>query len=263
MQKGQVSFFFILGILLLLSISLLYFLGGIKYTELRTKGHAVTTETAPGFLAVHKLIETCVDQTAKLAVFYLGFIGGDVSPDPWILQSPSAYFSYDQYYRIPYYVYEGRALMLSDEEIKRDILARYMNTKLPKCTNGFVTLPMFRVVEELPSTDVTLTDEEVLFSVTYPVQAFKGDTKENIGPQYVAHVRVRLLDILSIARAITLFAAEDDRLIRWDFMTDVTTRHYNITAYTERDKTLIYRIIDLNNTIDNEPYKYQFGVRVS
>ncbi len=263
MKKGQISFYYILGILLLFSIVLLYFSGGIKFGTLKTKGEAVTTESAPGFTAIHKLIETCIDQTAKLAVFYLGFLGGDVSPDPWTTQFPQEpYFVYDKDYRIPYYIYEEKPLMLSDEQIKHDILARYMDTKLQKCTNKFKALPLFAVREEAPSTTVDLSDEEVIFSVHYPVHATKGDTKENIGPDYVTRVRVRLKEILSIGRTITRFAAENDRIIHWDYMTDVTKLYYNMTAYTERDKTLLYRIIDLNNTIDNEPYKYQFGVKV-
>lgn len=263
MKKGQISFYYILGVLLLFSIVLLYFSGGIKFGTLRTRGEAAATESAPGFTAIHKLIETCVDQTAKLAVFYLGFIGGDVLPDPWVAQFPKEpYFTYDTSYKIPYYVYEEKPLMLSDDQIKQDILARYMDTKLQKCTNKFQALPFFTTREEAPSTTVDLSDEEVIFSVHYPVHATKGDTKENIGPDYVSRVRVRLKDILSVARIVTLFAVEDDRLIHWDYMTDVTKLYYNITMYTERDKTLLYRIIDLNNTIDNEPYKYQFGVKI-
>ncbi len=263
MKKGQVSFFLILGILFLFSVMLLYFNGGIKFWTSETKGEAVTTETAPRFEAIQKLIESCVDQTARLAVFYLGFIGGDVTPDPWtaqFLQAP--YFIYDRLYKIPYYVYESKILMLSDDQIKADILARYMDSNLPKCTDGFKAVSYFVVREELPSTIVTLTDAEVVFSVHYPIYATKGDRSEKIGPDYTSHVWVRLKEILAIARKITQFAGEDDRLIQWDFMTDVTKKHYNITAYTEKDKTIIYRIIDLNNTIDNEPYKYQFGVRI-
>jgi len=264
MKKGQISFYYILGVLLLFSIVLLYFSGGIRFGALRTRGEAATTENAPGFTAIHKLIETCIDQTAKLAVFYLGFIGGNVLPDPWAAQFPKEpYFAYDKSYRIPYYVYEENFLMLTDDQIKKDILSRYMNTKLQKCTNTFKALPLFAVREERPSTNVDLTDEEVIFSVHYPVHATKRDTKENIGPDYVSRVKVRLLEILSIARTITRFAAEDDRQIHWDYMTEVTKLYYNITAYTERDKTLLYRIIDLNNTIDNEPYKYQFGVKIT
>ncbi len=263
MKKGQMSFFFILGILLLFSILFVYFGANIKVWMSKIKGESATVESAPGFVAIQKMIETCIDQTAKLAVFYLGFIGGDVAPDPWIIQFMPAYFAYDNHYRIPYYVYEEKVLMLSDEHIKTDILAHYMDTKLQACTNGFKALPYFVVKEEKPTTTVILTDEEVVFSVIYQVSATKGDTTEKIGPYYTSHVRVRLKEILSIARTIVQSAHEDQRLIMWDYMTDITKRYYNITAYTEKDKTLVYRIIDLNNTIDNEPYKYQFGVKIA
>lgn len=263
MKRGQIGFFFILGVLLLLSVALLFFAGGFQYKTAKIKVHEIAKETPPSFVSLRKLIESCVDQTAELAVFYLGFIGGDVKPDPWAKQFlKQPYFVYNKYYTIPYYTYEEKPLMLSDDEIKRDILARYMDINLQKCTNDFIEFPQYIVKDQSPSTIVDLSDEEVIFSVNYPVHAAKEEIQENIPSDYISRINVRLKEILSIARVITNFAAEDDRLIHWDFMTDVTSRDYNITAYTEKDKTLIYRIIDLNNTIDNEHYKYQFGVKI-
>jgi len=54
----------------------------------------------------------------------------------------------------------------------------------------------------------------------------------------------------------------NDRYIHWDYMTDVSNKNYNITTYTEDDSTIIYRIIDLENEIEKEPYIFQFANKI-
>ena len=43
----------------------------------------------------------------------------------------------------------------------------------------------------------------------------------------------------------------------------MSNRNYNITAYTHDENTIIYRIIDLENEIDDEPYIFQWANKIN
>jgi len=215
---------------------------------------------------INTFVQTCVDNTAKYALFYLGFIGGDITPDPFSEKSATPYFIYDQYYKIPYFYSEGLRLIPGKNNVKPffiDILETYVNQQLKSCTKKFVSFPNVEVKEEGVKTRIALTDSEAVFNVNYPVYASIAGERKLLGPDYMSRIPVRLDEILGISEAIVTRLEVDDRIIHWDFLTEVSRRDYNITAYTEMEKTLVYRIVDENNDLFNEPYIFQFAVKVS
>lgn len=202
-------------------------------------------------------IQSCVDKVAKNAVFYLGFVGGNLKNDAF-----SKYFLVDSYYKIPYYYYEGSSLMLSEDGFRNLVLAKYMNNNIRKCTNNFIAFENLRIVDSSAKTRVELSDDEVIFNVKYPVSINRGFSIRNLDQNYISVVKVRLKEILQIAQTIVANEVKNDRHIHWDYLTDISNKNYNITAYTENDDTIIYRIIDLENEIDKEPYIFQFANKV-
>ncbi len=252
--KSQISMFLIFVLIFVFVIVIaFYFIGHLK--EDKAKAAA---ENAPIYDSnIRNFVQSCVDLTAKNAVFYLGFKGGNLKNDVF-----GNYFYIDSFYKIPYYYYEGNSFILSEEGFKNIILAKYMNDNLRKCTNNFVAFQNIRIVDANVKTSVELNDDGVIFNIIYPVSINSGFSVHNLDRNYITEVKVRLKDIIAIASHIVADEVENDRYIHWNFLTDVSNRNYNITAYTEDDNTIIYRIIDLENEIDNEQYIFQWANKI-
>ena len=54
----------------------------------------------------------------------------------------------------------------------------------------------------------------------------------------------------------------DPTLIHWDYLTEVTKKNYNVTAYAELQESIIYRIVDEKYELLGEPYIFQFAVKI-
>lgn len=252
-KRGQVTFFVAAGILIIGGFILFAIIRDTGTSKLEPEIENVRIDDAN----LRNFAQSCVDKTAKDAVFYLGFIGGNLKEDAF-----PYFYNFDTSYRIPYYYHEGQSFILTEQEFKELVLAKYMNEKLRECTNGFKSFKNIRIVDKSPKTNVELSDNEAVFDVEYPVSVNRAFSSRNIDKNYVTEVKARLKDIIAIATHIVADEAENDRYIHWDYLTDVSNRNYNITAYTHDENTIIYRIIDLENEIDDEPYIFQWANKI-
>ncbi len=251
-KTGQTSLFVILGILLLLLVALYglsFFVG--KPTEQAKQTIGETNQPLKAF------VDSCVEQTAKLALFFFGFIGGDLTPPHY-----EQYFSYDERYKIPYLYNKGKTVFLTPEVVQ-NALGKYVDSRLHKCTGTFAPFPGLSITQSPPQTKVLLLENEVTFSVHYPITVTRDGKKSTVGPLFSSRVPLRLKEMTTITNKIIEQKKQDPSLIHWDYLTEITKKNYNITAYAEVDETLIYRVVDEKYTLLGEPYIFQFAVRVS
>ncbi len=252
MKRGQTTLFTILGILLLLGV-LLYMASvyAPKPEEEVKKQVTVTAEDQP----IKSFVDSCVLQTARMALFFFGFVGGDVEPPAY-----KTFFMYDARYKIPYVYYEGATQYVTIDLVEKT-LAQYVDAKLKKCTifSGFSGI---QVTDAAPRTKVQLLDNEVVFSITYPVHIERDGKKNLVGPEWSARIPLRLKEMTEITNRIVERKHQDPSLIHWDYLTEITTKNYNATAYTEVNSTIVYRLVDEKNELLGEPYIFQFAVRI-
>jgi len=252
-KRGQATVFFIIGLIIAASFIILSTVKKEDTSKLEVGTENVKIDDAN----IGAFAQFCVDTLAKNAVFYLGFVGGNLKNDVF-----PQFFHYDSFYKIPYYYYERNSLILTEDGFKNLVLSKYMNENLRKCTNNFKAFENLRIVDSSARTTVEMSDDEVTFNVNYPVSINRGFQVKNIGPNYKAVVKVRLKEIIQIAQKIVGNEVVNDRYIHWDYLTDVSNKNYNITAYTEDDNTIIYRVVDLENEIEKEPYIFQFANKI-
>ena len=253
-RSSQATIYISIAFIILISLILL---GTAKKNEDASKFDVDIEHVQINDLNLRNFVQSCVDSVAKNAVFYLGFIGGHLQNEPF----PN-FFYYDSYYRIPYYYYDGESQILTEDGFMNLVLAKYMNDNLRKCTNNFKAFQDTRIVDANVKTKVDLTDNEVIFNLVYPVSINRVFQVRNIDRNYITEVKVRLKEIINIAQNIVENEVKDDRQIHWNYLTDVSNRNFNITAYTEDDNTIIYRITDLDNEIDKEPYVFQWANKI-
>lgn len=252
-RSAQIAVFFFIGLIILTSLIIL----STSYKEDTSKLDVGIEAVQIDDANLRSFIQFCVDTVAKDAVFYLGFVGGNLKNDAF-----PQFFFVDSFYKVPYYYYEGTSLILTEDGFKNLVLAKYMNDNIRKCTNNFRAFRNARIVDANAKTNVEMSDDEVIFNVRYPVSINRLFSSRNLEPNYIAVVKVRLKELIQIAQNIVQNEVRKDRHIHWDFMTDISSRNYNITAYTEHDNTIIYRIIDLENEMDKEPYIFQFANKI-
>ena len=249
-MKGQVTFFAVVGLMLVLFV--LLYIASSFFLPAAIQKQVISSSSHQSLVS---FIDSCISQTSKLALFFFGFVGGDVQPPAY----PS-FFSYDERYKIPYLYQQGKFIVLTSE-FAQDVLEKYVDAHLQKCTRGFTSFPQFSITEELPRTKVSILDDEVVFSVFYPVFVVEDKAKLLLDPNYSARIPVVMKEMLQIANHIVELGRSDPLLIHWDYLTDVSSKAYNITTYAERDKTMVYRIVDIEHEVIGEPYILQFAVK--
>jgi len=253
-HSAQITIYISIALIILIAFILLSTASKENTSKLDVAVETVRIDDAN----IRNFVQSCVDLVAKNAVFYLGFKGGNLKNDVF-----DKYFYIDSFYKIPYYYYEGNSLIFTEDGFKNLVLAKYMNDNLRKCTNNFEAFQNTRIVDANARTSVELTDNEAIFNIIYPVSINRGFSVHNLDRDYITEVKVRLKDIIAIARHIVANEVENDRYVHWDYLTDISNRNYNITAYTEDDNTIIYRLVDLENEIDKEQYIFQWANKIN
>ena len=256
-KRGQLAIFLIMVFVIFTAAAFIYSLN--KEEAGSFAGTEIEKEIAIDDINVRNFAESCVTKTAKEALFYLGFIGGGLKPDAFEL-----YYSYDDKYNVPYYYIDGENKIPSpyEEKFWTGLLDKYVNDNLQKCTNNFEGFEGIKVDQGKVISKTEFADDGVIFNVNFPVTIIRDSKANKLDPKYIDGIKVRLRDILKIVSVIVEQEVNNDKYIHWDYLTEVADKNYNITAYTENDNTIVYRIIDLENKIDDEYYYFQWANKI-
>ena len=256
-KRGQLTIFFIFLFIIIIAV---FFVASLGKEEVKsTAGTGIKQELSVDDLNIRNFAESCVEKTGKEALFYLGFVGGNLKPDAFAL-----YYSFDDEYKVPYFYIEGQnnIPIPYDENYWTGLLDRYIINNLETCINKFESFEGADIEQGKVGSDTEFTDDGVIFNVNFPVTTIREFKSNNLDPQYVDGIKVRLRDILKIATTIVEQEVKNDKYIHWDYLTEVSARNYNITAFTEYNSTIVYRIIDLGNKIDDEVYVFEWANKI-
>jgi hypothetical protein len=187
MKRGQVAAFFIIALLVIITVSIIAYLQWdyIEGNWLSRLGFydSVPQEVQP----IHDQIMQGFEDTSLIIIpenaWQSGYykLGDNVNP-----------------YGTTYYIYKSQTMMPSKEFIE-DQLALAMDENIPLYINydsissDFVVIP-----QEVPKTKVIIEDEAIIFETNYPHSITKGNQTFNLENfKYVAEIRYgELLDVL-------------------------------------------------------------------
>ena len=148
-KRGQITLFFIVGIFLLGTASLVFFLMS-----------DFTTSEPQDLLgdSIQNYVQSCVESTASKGLDYISLHGG--------------YYGLPllSYGDLPYYYYSGKNNIISKGELETQ-LGAYMDNELRFCLQNFVSFRNQGYTFETSSiaTDVTVNKDSVFFDVTFPI----------------------------------------------------------------------------------------------
>lgn len=220
-KRGQVTFFVILGILLLISVAFVLYSSREKLIETIGEAKDIPTE----FKTIHTFVQQCLEESALQSILLLGTQGGFIDVPPRIAINPKSFLSLtpagDLKLPLWYFAGENRAPTISfmQNELENDITRR-----MESCLKGlnreeFTRAFSFTFPNEI-KTETSIGDDAVFVQFTYPLTAAKDEQAFSFS-KFASRLDVKLGTIVQLAKDI--FFNEDDTLFLEDLTIELMT----------------------------------------
>ncbi|MFW6220497.1 MAG: hypothetical protein ACOC3X_02370 [Nanoarchaeota archaeon] len=235
-KKSQVTFFIILGIMIL-------FIFVVLFTYISSFSDINIFKKSP----VGIYVEECLFLTTSRALTLLGIQGGYINPNPYYNFSN---ISIDIAYN------EGTNSLVTNDEFK-DELKFFIDNYLNDCLNDFdhfVNLGYNFEVGE-PNSKIIITNKNIIVDLNYKISYYLDDnTKKYRIEDFRTTVPIRINKILDAGNEIIEINKNNNGYIN---MTHLTELDFNVDVITE-DNVHIYVIEDEKSIIFFNPYKFFF-----
>ncbi|MEM2915909.1 MAG: hypothetical protein QXT19_00920 [Candidatus Woesearchaeota archaeon] len=258
MKKGQITLFIIIGLILLVSASIVIYLVTEKAVKPVEEEIMVPEDVRP----FYDFIEGCVDEVAREGIGILGLQGGFIELPGIIERTPTAYIPIDTFnqFKVPLWYYEGEDRTPSLSFMEREI-SRHVNKRLKECTGEFEAFKdRFRITEEGNISTMTIIgDNEVIMRVSWPISLASGERTIKI-PDFITRTPVRLKQIWELANAtmakenelamfenltIDLMAADSENIPLDGFALECGVKKWRIEDIQDRLQKILYYNIPL------------------
>ncbi|MBN1386787.1 hypothetical protein JW968_07520 [Candidatus Woesearchaeota archaeon] len=240
MKKAQITPFIIMGIMILLTIGLIFYL----MTMISTSEPEIQTMTEAS--SVKYYVQKCVSDTAMESVFMLGLHG-------WHLTEPPHVFTTSQL-TTSYLYYDGMEYMPTIPAVEKN-LSYYMNQMLPFC--NLSVFRQFNIDTSEPSSAVTIKEDSVLFHVTWPLTIRYGNTATEIS-EFETEAPINVLRLHNVTAEIIEQTAINPAVIDHMFL---LSRVSNISYTVFNNDTVLYFVQDPEELKDEYGFASVFAVK--
>lgn len=231
MKKGQVTTFIIIGLVILLIASLLFFLVG--------KGKDLQELPQTDEQKIKNYIEDCIEDTVETGVKLQGLQGGNI-------YLSDKYLTTD-YSEILYSYYKGKNTLLTLEDMESDLSA-FISQSLPFCVN-WSTFPDYNITAGDISTDTEILENNIIFTINYDITAKKDEAIFRLNQfRYSSDIRVGY--IYNIVKEILEKTLIDPD---WIDLTYLSEFDANIELLPYNDSVLVYSMTDNS---PEDPYTF-------
>jgi hypothetical protein len=203
-RKAQVTVFIIIGIILLVSASIVIYITQLRKVEV-IEEVVVPPEVQP----VYDYVTGCLSQIGADALAMMGTQGGysDLSPERIdtrdITMTPPAYIKIDpsNTFKLPHWFYEGEWRIPTIEFMQGEI-ADYVTQNLAACISSFEAFrPQYEITELGPPLVLSvITEDDVAVILEYPLEIRQAE-KVTEHDRFIAMLPVRLRKIHELAEA--------------------------------------------------------------
>jgi hypothetical protein len=248
-KRGQFTLFVVLGVVLLALVMVVYFYRGEIFSLAGLEEMALPSEVSE----IEDEVASCVEGNLYQAVV-------DVSMQGGYYNLPAESYSSDAW-NVPYYLYNGSNLMLSNDDLTIEI-ENYMNVLTVSCLdlNGYD----FTIEAGEISSKVDVIENVVVASVTYPLVLTKDDNVYTLDKPYEVSVNANLYGLRNIAEQIV---EEDSSSESIDYSSLMDYGLTNIYVVPLEGHTILYILEDDTafngeNTLSFRFAEYYPGLKV-
>lgn len=233
-KKGQITFFILIGLLLVFVLLLFSVLQSYKTDYLQPSADKIIA-----------FVENCLAQTTGAAVLETARHGG-------FYDLPEKTASEN----IPYFY--GRAAVQFSKERWEKELASAIENELDACLQDFILFRAegLRIDAKEKEVFVTIKEKSVSVSLTFPLTIGVGDQTKQLDK----FARSPSLDLLPLITAIRAISKLDKQELCLSCLFELADEHQLvIRVFFDREKTLIYEITDSKNILNEEYLVFLFA----
>ena len=237
-KKAQVTIFIILAVVILVIAGILLFLN---------KDNLTKEKISPDVQPIHSFAQSCIDNIAEDAVFYISERGGFYQPPE---------NTFDEV--IPYYLFEEQNHMPSKEKIQQDI-STYIDEVISDCINNFTEFPDFEIQQQEIKTTTEIKKDKVVFNINYPLSISKQEQTYNF-EKFETIVPIRLGLIYDSIYQIMQNQMKDLNGFDPHYIYEISVENeLNIKMNGFIDESVIFVTVDKKSKIDDRDFMFNFA----
>ncbi len=193
-RKAQATSLFLIVGILIIAIGGFYFYTTTKVqTGIKIEESIIEAQEIPAeFNPIQDFVDRCIYDTAVMGYEEIGWNGGYITPP-----DPFEFFPNSVQHKVAYWFYAGGSqprLQMPGLDSRRGFktiggeLEDYIAEKINVCINDFDEFSRQGFIieaKEKPAPKVTITDEDTIIEVGYPIKAERGGQKFEIGKFFV------------------------------------------------------------------------------
>ena len=241
-KKSQVTMYVILGIVILIVISIIFFLRANIINSVFKQESQKIKEVPPQVQVINDFVQDCVQSVSEDALYVIGYHGGYfITPDPSTVD------------KIPYYFINNKSIIPTKERIEVEI-SKYINQELKFCTNNFSNFSEFKINQGNVNTKTSIKGNGTFIDVEYPLNIKKGEINYQL-KDFSTILPIRLELIYSVSKTIIDKQVEDPNNICLSCLLDLELKNnLYIDMISYFGDTAVFTIIDKNSILGEEHY---------
>lgn len=226
-NKGQVTVFIIIGLIVVVIAGLLLYVNSMQRDDQQLVD---TLELPLEIQPIHNYVSTCIKDTATRGLYLLAIQGGYIN-------LPSEYLSAD-YSDVGYsYYYEGSSLVTKEEMESQ--LEQFINENVPECVD-FSIFSEYEITNSEIEANVDILPNNVIFDLDYPITAKQGDKVTELS-LFREEIPLRLGYLHTILASIVDKTLDDPD---WIDLTYLSSFDLKIDVLPYNESVLVYSIKD-------------------
>lgn len=237
-KRGQVSIFLIVALIIIILLSLTYFLK-LSIPKIQKQEIAKASKTD----LIRADIQSCLNNVANSAIYSLGLQGGYTEkPDKFLTINNSI---------IAFGYYKNAAIINSLKGLESE-LNSYIEKNLPLCVSEE------RLIFEQGSviSKVIINENDIKIEVSYPIRIKQEDRVESLPENYQIELKIRLGYVYNFILSIIQKQLRDPLNID---IANLLKSDLTIDVVGYKDNVLIYLITDKKSKINNKPFVFIFA----
>lgn len=250
-KKGQLTIFILLGFVILIAASFLFYLNPREGSEIE-KISQFPTEIIP----IKQYVEACISEVGEDTSIFISKQGGYYNFIELFFDSGKESTSYHFYY--------NKSMIPSLETIQEEF-SMYLNEHLSDCFDNFSIFKKqgFEITGEYLNTTTIMSDKKSDISLDYPLKIKKGETYTEAS-HFSVILPYSLKKFHDFSGEFIKELMQDSSSICISCLNDLSLKHdLYLEMYDIGDQDILFVIKDNNSIIDGRVLKFSFAIRLS